>query len=183
MAVWCAAVHRVAKSEHNWATEQQPCTDSLMSFNTNNLCDHLPLKVKTISFILKSPSYLQPVPQPPLRYPLIHFMSLLIGFCLLATYIKYAVLELASAQRVLRFLLAVPCVSNLYFYIDEQWSTALIHYLCDENFSRFQFLSVMNNVTMNMQVQVFMQTDVFIFVDKHLGVIMLHHITSVCLTL
>lgn len=87
-------------------------------------CDHLPLKIKIISFILKSPSYLQPVPRPPHRYPLIHFMSPLTGFCLLATYIKYAVFELASsAQRVLRFVLAVPCVSSLFFILT---STALL---------------------------------------------------------
>ena len=37
MEVWRAAGHGVAKSGHNWATEQQPCSYSLMSFNMNNL--------------------------------------------------------------------------------------------------------------------------------------------------
>ena len=58
MEVWSAAAHGVAKSGHNWMTEPLPWMYSLRSFKALTWITYLPLKIKIISFILKSPSYL-----------------------------------------------------------------------------------------------------------------------------
>lgn len=52
-----------------------------------------------------------------------------------------------------------------------------------EGHLHFKFLEIMSNVTTNTRIQVFVWTQVFISLGKYLGVILLGHKVSVCLTL
>ena len=73
----------------------------------------------------------------------------------------------------MRFICVVACTSSSFLFITEWYAVVLMYYNLSVHSSvdghlRFQFEAIMNKAAMNIHVQVFMWSCVFLFLDKYL---------------